>query len=165
MPATIQHPIFSDELVRATELNRQSGSILDKAAERPITITRNDQYFVLQRREEAACQVNRAVYSEIVFELLNTAFSLIAGGDISSGHPYGWITVFDSDDLKLLVQEVVEAYRAVASNKENWDYLDTLIHEWHESAIAINSPELKEAWNSDYDEVPLTSPFTETSCS
>lgn len=161
MPATIQSPIFSDDLVSATELNRQSGSILDKAAERPITITRNDQHFVLLRREEAACQVKRAVYSETVFELLNTAFTLIASGNIGSEHPYGWINVFDSDELKIFVREVVEAYRTVTSGKENWDYLDAVIHEWHESAIAINSPELMEAWNSDYEEVPLTSPWAE----
>lgn len=161
MPTTIQYPIFSDDLVSATELNKRSGSVLDKAAVRPITITRNEEHFVLLRREEAACQVNRAIYSERIFELLNAAFCLMAGGKIGSEQAYGWISSFDSDDLKLFVQEVVEAYRAITSDNEKWDYLDAVIHEWNESAIAINIPEFKEAWDSDFNEVELTSPFIE----
>ncbi|MCE2720285.1 MAG: hypothetical protein LW708_15980 [Anabaena sp. 49628_E55] len=45
---------YSDELVTATELNRQPGKVLDKAYEHPITITRNDQSFALLRREDVA---------------------------------------------------------------------------------------------------------------
>jgi hypothetical protein len=37
--------IYSDELITATELNRQPGRVLDKALEHPITITRNGSNF------------------------------------------------------------------------------------------------------------------------
>ncbi|MEA5583712.1 hypothetical protein VB620_20510 [Nodularia harveyana UHCC-0300] len=36
--------------------------------------------------------------------------------------------------------------------------IDAIIHEWHESAIAISSPELAAAFNGQADEIPLTQP-------
>ncbi|MCE2975885.1 MAG: hypothetical protein LW851_06180, partial [Pseudanabaena sp. CoA8_M7] len=69
--------IYSDELVTATELNRQPGRILDKALEHPITITRNDQSFALLRREDVALFVKTAQHSREIVELLNTAFRLL----------------------------------------------------------------------------------------
>ncbi|MEH1859509.1 MAG: hypothetical protein V7L21_16255 [Nostoc sp.] len=62
--------IYSDELITATELNRQPGRVLDKALERPITITRNDQSFALLRREEVTFLVQAATQSKAVFEVL-----------------------------------------------------------------------------------------------
>ncbi|MFN5839116.1 MAG: hypothetical protein ACK47J_20950, partial [Pseudanabaena sp.] len=69
--------IYSDELVTATELNRQPGRILDKALEHPITITRTDQSFALLRREDVALFVKTAQHSREIVELLNTAFRLL----------------------------------------------------------------------------------------
>ncbi|MFO0448078.1 MAG: hypothetical protein ACK52I_05315, partial [Pseudomonadota bacterium] len=60
--------IYSDELVTATELNRQPGRILDKALEHPITITRNDQSFALLRREDVALFVKTAQHSREIVE-------------------------------------------------------------------------------------------------
>ena len=44
--------VYGDELITATELNQQPGRVLDLAMEHPVTITRNDQHFILLRREE-----------------------------------------------------------------------------------------------------------------
>ena len=46
--------VYGDELITATELNRQPGRVLDLTMDRPITITRNDQHFALLRRDEIA---------------------------------------------------------------------------------------------------------------
>jgi hypothetical protein len=158
MPAIFQNPIFSDDLVSSTELNRQTGRVLDKALERPVTITRNDQHFALLRRDEMSCHVKRATYSEIVFELLNTVFLLLNGNKMGCEHPYGWLSVFDSDELHQFVEEVVGTYRSVSLSEDKWEQLDTLIHEWHESAIAAISADLADAWSDETMEIPLTQP-------
>jgi hypothetical protein len=150
--------IFSDELITATELNRQPGRVLDKALEHPVTITRNDQSFALLRREEVTFLVKTATQSKTVFELLTVAFSLLLGKEIGFENPYGWLRVFDSDDLQDFIKEVSEAFRLIDSSSRTWNMIDAIIHEWHESAIAIASPELAAAFSDEIDEVPLTQP-------
>ena len=143
--------IYSDELVTATELNRQPGRILDKALEHPITITRNDQSFALLRREDVALFVKTAQHSREIVELLNTAFRLLLKQKIGVEHPYGWLGVFDADELNEFINEVISAYRSVALQETKnfdkaWNELEAIIHEWHESALAIANPELEVAF-------------------
>ncbi|MBD2594258.1 hypothetical protein H6G74_07940 [Nostoc spongiaeforme FACHB-130] len=150
--------IYSDELITATELNRQPGRVLDKALERPVTITRNDQAFALLRREEVTSLVKAATQSQAVFETLTVAFSLLLGKEIGFEHPYGWLSVFDADDLQEFIKELSEAFRLIDSSTTAWEMIAALIHEWYESAIAISSSELATAFNAETDEVPLTQP-------
>ncbi|OCQ92902.1 hypothetical protein BCD64_09215 [Nostoc sp. MBR 210] len=150
--------IYSDELITATELNRQPGRVLDKALERPVTITRNDQAFALLRREEVTSLVKAATQSQAVFEALTVAFSLLLGKEIGVEHPYGWLSVFDADDLQVFIKELSEAFRLIDSSTTAWEMIEALIHEWYESAIAISSPELATAFSAETDEVLLTKP-------
>ncbi|MBW4615410.1 MAG: hypothetical protein KME21_19465 [Desmonostoc vinosum HA7617-LM4] len=144
--------IYSDELITATELNRQPGRVLDKALERPVTITRNDQSFALLRREEVTSLVKTATQSQAVFEALTVAFSLLLGKKIGFEHPYGWLSVFDFDELQEFITELSEAFRLINSSTTAWEMIDAIIHEWHESSIAIASPELAAAFSAENDE-------------
>ncbi|QLE58107.1 hypothetical protein [Nostoc sp. TCL26-01] len=150
--------IYSDELITATELNRQPGLVLDKALEHPVTITRNEQSFALLRREQVTSLVKTATQSKAVFEALTVAFSLLLGKEIGGEHPYRWLSVFDTDDLQEFIKELSEAFRLIDSSTTAWEIIDILIHEWYESAIAIASPELAAAFSTETDEVPLTKP-------
>lgn len=153
---------YSDELITATELNRQPGRVLDKALDHPVTITRNDQSFALLRREEVTYLVKAARQSRIVCEVLNVAFRLLLGQKIGSEHPYGWLRVYDADELQEFITEVSETYRLADSSNRAWEQLDDIIHEWHESAIALVSAEIAAAFRDEFDEVPLTQPFAES---
>ncbi|MCC5603344.1 hypothetical protein [Nostoc favosum] len=154
--------IYSDELITATELNRQPGRVLDKALERPVTITRNDQSFALLRREEVTFLVKAATQSKAVFEALTVAFSLLLGKEIAFEHPYGWLNVFEEDDLQDFIKELSKAFRLIDSSTTAWEIIDAIIHEWHESAVAIASPELADAFSAETDEVPLKPPYTQS---
>jgi hypothetical protein len=88
-------------------LNRQPGRILDKAYEHPITITRNDQSFALLRRVDMAYLVKGVTQSKAVFEVLSVAFQLLLGQKIGYEHPYGWLSVFDADELQDFIKEVL----------------------------------------------------------
>lgn len=149
--------VFSDDLISATELNRQPGRVLDRALEHPVTITRNDHAFALLRREEMANLAKAATLTKTVVEIVNVAYQLSIGKQLGSEHPYGWLRVFDAEELSELVVEVVNVFR-LCSDTGEWETMDTVLHEWHESAIATSSPELAVAFNDDIDEVPLTQP-------
>lgn len=152
---------FGEEIVTATELNRQSGQVLDKALDHPVTITRNDEHFTLLPRNEVAYLVKAVKHSDSLFESLTVAILLLTGKEIGYEHPFGWLSVFDSDDLQEFIKEVTTAYRLINCQTRSWDNIGAIIHEWHESAIAIQSTELAIAFSDEFDEVPLTNPSTQ----
>lgn len=158
MSEALSQPIFSDEIIKATDLNRQSGAILSKAAQRPVTIVRNDECFTLMRREDIAGIVTEAAQSKKIFEILTAAFLLSHNQNVEASHPYSWLRAFDEEELQELVTEVSTAYRNANLMADGWGNLNAIIHEWHESAIAILSDTLAEAWQDTTDEVPLTPP-------
>jgi hypothetical protein len=158
------NPIYSDELITATELNRQPERILDKALEHPVTITRNEQSFALLRRENVALFVKAAQRSREIIELLSTAFRLLLEQKVGAEHPYSWLGVFDADELNEFIDELMSVYRSVDLYEKAWDELDAIIHEWHESALAISNSELQAAFrqkNDEIEEVTLSKPGDE----
>lgn len=72
------------------------------------------------------------------------------------------VRVFDADELQDFIQEVSEAFRLTDISHDAWDMLDAIIHEWKESAIAINSPELAAAFNDETEEISLTPPINKS---
>lgn len=163
MSSTMLSYIYSDTLFTATELNRQPGKILDHALEHPVTITRNDEHFALLRREKVSSLAKAAQNGEYLIELLSAAFRLRLDEKLGSEHPHGWLKVFDKDELQDFTNEVTEAYRSAVFSEQAWDELEAIIHEWHESALAIANPDLVRAFSDDdeYHEIPLIQPCTE----
>jgi hypothetical protein len=155
MVAGAMDSIYSDELITATELNRQPGRILDKALEHPVTITRNDQSFALLRRENVALLVKAAQRSQEIVELLSTAFRLLLKQKIGTDHFCSWLGVFDTEELNEFIDEVTRTYRLLGLDEKAGDELDAIIHEWHESALAISNPELEAAFNQNLDGVEI----------
>ena len=153
--------VYGDELITATELNRSSGRILDLAMTQPVTITRNDQHFALLRRDEMALLVKAAAFSLRVFEVTATAYRLRLGEEIGSENLYGWLKVFDKDELSELSAEIEKDYRLVESEPAAWDRIEATIYEWHQSAIALSSSELAAAFSDEINEVLLTQPLVE----
>lgn len=167
MASTLSQVAFSDKIIKATELNRKSGSILTQASSQAVTIVRNDEYFTLVRREEVTNLVAEATHAKNVFEVVNAAFFVSRGGAAGVESPYGWLRAFDSDEIQDFVTEVLTAYRSAAVIPNGWDNINTIIHEWHESAITILSGDLDAAmssseWDDEEDEVLLTPPSMDT---
>ncbi|MFB2981178.1 hypothetical protein [Microseira sp. BLCC-F43] len=79
--------VYGDELITATELNRQPGRVLDLAWERPVTITRSEQHFALLRRDRMTDMVKAATIGQVVFETIDVAYRLRLGEQIDSSHP------------------------------------------------------------------------------
>jgi hypothetical protein len=145
--------VFQDEVLRATDLNRGSSEVLNKAARRPVTIIRNDEVFALMRREVAAQWRKEASYAAHMTELLWNALS----------HPatlppeYRWITAFDSEQTLEMTNELMTAYRS-AVRSADWETFDVILHEWSESGWAALSADVQEAFRSEPDEVRIEPP-------
>jgi len=152
--------IETDELIPASELNHQAERILDIAWKHPVTITRNEQSFALLRRDDITWMVNAAAVSKNVLEIINFAYKLRLGEHISSSHPLAWLKAFDNEELGELIVEIISLFQNVQSEIGDWDILNAVIHEWYESALAIQNPEIARAlFHGEIDEVPLTPPM------
>lgn len=136
--------IFSDEVVSAKDLNRQSGRILDVALERPVTITRNSQAFALLPRQDVTTLIQSVKVGRLAFEVTSIAYRLIQGEVVSAENPYAWLRTFDADDLKDFVEEVRSMFEQFKDSPKAWEELDALIYEWHESSLIIDSGVLDE---------------------
>jgi hypothetical protein len=152
--------VFSDPLVTATELNRRCGAILDMALRKPVTITRNDQSFALLRRELVA-QLSAAYEQFSMFLDISRSISLVqTGKKLNKDNHYQWLNVYEANDLALFYNELTEALADVI-NGDDLYAIENLVHEWHESAIAVESDVLSKAFEADSDPVDLTPPSNE----
>ena len=151
--------LFGDPIFTATTLNRHSGSVLDEARRRPITIMRNDEAFALVSRDLAAHWFAGVDRASRVIELLEAACQrLFKSSPLPRTHVFKWISAFDEDDVHEMIDEVLTAFHRAQSGERTWDEFDAVIHEWEESAWAARSPDLREALKSAGAEVPLTRP-------
>jgi hypothetical protein len=100
----------------------------------------------LLSREKLSEIVTEASQAGEVLEILYAAFLMLCGISPAVESPYGWLSAFDADEVQELVTEVLGAYRNASLVAEGWDELEAVIHEWHESAIAIRSDELAVAF-------------------
>jgi hypothetical protein len=69
-----------------------------------------------------------------------------------------WLKALDQDEIEQLFAEIHEAFSKALSGEDSWDNFEAVLHEWHESALAIMSEELAEAFAAQADEMPLTEP-------
>ena len=131
---------FGDEIFTLTDLDRRAGHVLDEAGNRPVTITRNDEAFVLLNRRDASRIVEAASNARLMVDLV-TAISTysLAGAQIPAGHACEWLNAFDIDELRTLLAEVHGSFCRAADAEISWDDFEALLHEWHESALAIRS--------------------------
>ena len=57
-----------------------------------------------------------------------------------------------------LATEMNGVFRSAADGEIPWEDFEAVLHEWHESAIALRSEVLDSAFSAPPDEVPLTEP-------
>ena len=148
--------IFGDQVYSSTDLNRRHAEVLNNARKRPVTISRNNEQFALMNREQAASLVKAVASMGETIELLQSAFSLLQGNEVAV--PHAWLSVYSHNDLRQFVAELIEATEKALTGAENWDFVETVTHEWHESALVIQSGVIEETLSSERDEVSLSDP-------
>lgn len=66
------------------------------------------------------------------------------------------MTIFDAEDWQQLESEIMALYIRSLPQQEFQSELSSLLHEWHESAVAIGSPELVETLKEDREMIAET---------
>src|ERR1039457_6548410 len=114
--------VFGDEIFTATDLNRRAGHVLDEAANRPVTITRNDESFALLNRKDASRMVEAASNAKRIVDLV-TAISTygLAHAQIPIEHAFEWLNAFDIDEIRTFLAEAHSAFRRAADAEISWD--------------------------------------------
>jgi prevent-host-death family protein len=148
--------LFDDEVYSSTDLNRRSAEVLDRARQRPVTISRNGEHFALLNREQASRLVRANSQFGPIIELIEGVLSVVEKKDPPTS--VAWLKAFDVEDLRKMTREVLIASASALRQTGDWDALDSIIHEWHESALVELSGVLDEAMNSPSEEAPLPDP-------
>lgn len=148
--------LFGDEVFTAGDLNRRSSEVLNRARENPVTISRNCERFALLRREQAAEWVRASNQFGPIIELVSAAISVVEKKEPPVS--LSWLKAFDIGDIRKLVREVLVACDSALRETGDWESVNALIHEWHESALVSMSSILKDAMQSPVDEVALPDP-------
>ncbi|MEY2833664.1 MAG: hypothetical protein RLZZ574_2923 [Cyanobacteriota bacterium] len=141
----ISNAIYSDCIVTSSELNRRSGQILDTALTTPVTITRNNDSFALVKRDLMTSMANEIHFLDSFIELMSVIRRVDLGQTIETSNGFKWVEEFDSEERSELVNEVYSALE-LAKSTNDWDEVRNVIHEWRESALALTSEELGEAF-------------------
>jgi hypothetical protein len=155
MAAIVLDGIFTDEMVTATDLNRHAGDVLNRARLRPVTISRNNEQFALMRREVVGKLIRGHTCLKRSTELIGAAWKYSQDGRASTS--YEWLSAFDGAELQEMAGEIISAI-ARAIESEEWASVESVIHEWQESALAITSGVLHSAMRSEPGETPIPPP-------
>jgi prevent-host-death family protein len=150
--------MFGDQVYSSTDLNRRAGEVLDQARNGPVTISRNKEQFALLRREQAAKLVETALQFGPTIELVEGALCVVEGKEPSV--TLAWLKAYDVDDLRKMIREVLVASITALRETCDWDNVNAVIHEWHESALVAMSGVFDETMNSTSERTPLTDPRT-----
>ena len=150
--------VFADRVYSSTDLNRHSGEVLNHARQGPVTISRNGEQFALLRREQAAGLIKAVVGSGRTLELVGGVLTAIEGGTMPPAMI--WLKAFDRDELNQMTREILTATIRALNENGDWEGVEAVIHEWHESALVAVSGEIAEAINAPAQESPLTDPTT-----
>lgn len=148
--------MFSDQVYSAKDLNRRAGAVLDHARKSPVTISRNGEQFALFKREQAACLVQAVSGSGRTLELVGGVLTAIEGGVMPPA--LEWLKVFSRDELRQMTREILTAASCALNETGNWEAVEAVIHEWHESAMVAMSGVFEETMGSPREETALTDP-------
>ena len=98
--------------------------------------------------------------SQTVIEIFQAIF-LIHSKSLEPDHPYEWLRVFDEADHSQFIHELVNAlYKQDNIDDSDGLTVEAIIHEWHESALAVMSDLHEQAYQSRHSDpnVLLTNP-------
>jgi hypothetical protein len=122
-----------------------------------VTISRNNEQFALLRRDQAAQLVRAVNVIHVAIEALSAVHSAIGGESPTGG--MSWLKIYEKDDLQRLCSELLEVTRSASVGSGDWGQVETVIHEWRESAIVAMSGVIDAAmFNDQAEESPLPHP-------
>jgi hypothetical protein len=158
MTPTIRYPMFSDEVISATELAKNTSNVLNLALKNPVTISRREDQFALLNRTEAARLYKTLEVAGLVLQYLTEIQHL----RLEPGHTptFHWLSAFDTEDLATFERELFASAGDVLEGREEASVVLDLIYEWAQSGAAVKDGSLHEGLfvEDPSEESPLSAP-------
>ena len=85
----------------------------------------------------------------LTLEATTIAHRLMEGAKVAEDYPYAWLMGFDRDDLKEFMRDVIGTFYRFSGLPNAYFEVDSIIHEWHESALMKASGILDEMYAKD----------------
>jgi hypothetical protein len=136
-----------EDLGTASELQKHTKAMLDRASKRPVSIPR-------ERKGDAITLVNRALWHQALtaMESMKTlaAISQLLSDTLKHTErrrypsDLAWLAEFDEDDLQEFFGEYVTAVMGAVTGTRSWDTVDTVIEQWRRSALVLQDEGLRE---------------------
>jgi len=127
--------VFSDDIVKATDLRNKQREWLERAYEKPITVSYGKKQLAIMRRE----QVSRLFAANYYLELVAKACGEFLKEKPSSTFP--WVEYLPDNEKLTFHRELMN--RALKSvDTGDWAQLEYLIEDWKATAEVERSPEL-----------------------
>ena len=130
--------VFSDFIVKASELRRNQKRWLDEAHRNPITVSYGRRQLAIINREQV-----RGLYMEKHYlELVLRAFQELTEGSKSDTFP--WVEHLSDEERKQFQKELLACVtRAVIAG--DWSQMENLIQDWKATAETEQIPEIVRA--------------------
>jgi len=152
--------MFSDEVVRATDLKKRQRYWFDRARKTGgVTIVQGRVAdLVLAPRQEVAAATEAAAHARTAAQFLREVIALERAPAESGVFP--WLCDLDDEEQQEFLREFVDAFARCATTG-GWTQFDNLLEDWQATAEAHRNSELMEAWRTrgrpeDYD--PMEAP-------
>ena len=127
--------VFSDDIVKATDLRNKQREWLERAYEKPITVSYGKRQLAIMRRE----QVSRLFAANYYLELVAKACDEFLNEKTSSAFP--WVEYLPDNEKLTFHRELMErALKSIVTG--DWAQLEYLIEDWKATAEVERSPEL-----------------------
>ena len=130
--------VFSDDIVRATDLRTKQREWLERAYEKPITVSYGKKQLAIMRREQVGRLVTTNYYLELVIKACN---EFEKEGESKT---FPWTeSLSEGDRLQFHKELLTNALKSTVTG--DWAQLEYLIQDWKATAEVESDPELAKA--------------------
>ena len=136
--------VFSDNIVKATDLRTNQKEWLERAYHSPVTVNYGQRQLALMNRE----QVGKLYIANHYLELVTRACDEFMKESGTSTFP--WVEYLSGNERQGFHRALMtRALKCVATG--DWKQVESLIEDWKAAAIAKSSPSLVEALTAEED--------------
>jgi len=143
----MEKTMFSDEVVRATDLKNRQRYWFNRARETGgVTIIQGKVAdLVLVPRQRVAETAETAAYARTAAQFLREVITLER--PLAESAVFPWLRDLDKEEQQEFLREFVDLL-ACCSTIGGWERMEVLLEDWQATATAKHNPDLLEAWRS-----------------
>lgn len=133
-----------EEIVSATELQRDMKRVLQEAEQRPVYVRRPGGTVITMVDRNSWVHATQA--QDWLTRTANVMlYILMRARELPAEPPtdFNWLKLFSLEDLREFTQELGEALQSASAGLRPFTDVDAVLKEWHRSAVALADEQLQ----------------------